>query len=265
MSKPPVAPGGDSAPMTELHVCQDGPSDAPTLVLIHGTGASTREWDPMVELLTESHHVVRVDLPGCGRSPKPKSYAVPDQIRLVGAALDEVGVEKAIVVGHSSGSAFATALAEERPDLVEGLVFINFGPNMAAYIAKEVPLRGASWSELTDDQIRFAIRDGFAEGFVVPKSFVDQFRDIDFEAFMATTQTMRAYLNERGLPDRLTPLGKPLLVLFGAEDQRWSPASAAEFRAVPGARVEMLSGLGHSPNLEDPPRTAALLLAFTAG
>ena len=45
---------------------------------------------------------------------------------------------------------------------------------------------------------------------------------------------------------------------------RWRSSSAAGYRAVPGATVEMLPGAGHSPNLEDPPRTAMPLLTFTA-
>ena len=73
-----------------------------------------------------------------------------------------------------------------------------------------------------------------------------------------------AYIQQQALPDRLAPLGKPLLVIYGEDDRRWRPSSAADYHAVPGAHVEMLPGLGHSPNLEDPPRTAAPLLAFTA-
>ncbi|MEU9689337.1 alpha/beta fold hydrolase [Amycolatopsis japonica] len=242
----------------EIHVCQDGPSGAPTLLLIHGTAASARSWEPMVPLLTESHHVIRIDLLGCGRSAKPdgESYAVPDQARRVCAVLDGLGVEQVVVVGHSSGGAVATALAEQRPDLVTALVFINTGPGMAAYVAKEVPIRAES--------IRKAMSDGFRPGFEIPRSYVDQFRDIDFAVFGAISQAIRAYLDERTLPERLAPLGKPLLVLFGEEDRRWRPSSAGDYSAVPGATVEMLPGVGHSPNLEDPPRTARHLLAFTA-
>lgn len=58
--------------------------------------------------------------------------------------------------------------------------------------------------------------------------------------------------------------GKPLLVLFGEDDRRWRSSSAADYHAVPGARVELLPGLGHSPILEDPPRVAGPLLDFAA-
>jgi pimeloyl-ACP methyl ester carboxylesterase len=249
----------------EIHVCQDGPHDAPALLLIHGTAASTRSWEPLLPLLTGSHRVIRIDLLGCGESARPDgaSYAVPDQARRAGEALDRLGAEQVTVVGHSSGGVFATALAEQRPDLVTAAVLINTGPDMAAYYAKEVPIRVASWADLTDDQIRQAMTDGFRPGFEIPQEFVDQFRDIDFQVFAATSQAIRAYLDERSLPERLAPLGKPLLVLFGEEDQRWRPSSAADYKAVPGATVTMLPGIGHSPNLEDPPRTAAPLLAFT--
>nr|WP_308429022.1 alpha/beta hydrolase [Streptomyces brasiliensis] len=229
----------------EIHVCQDGPRHAPTLLLIHGTAASARSWEPMVPLLTRSHRVIRIDLLGCGRSGKldDASYAVEDQARRAGEALDWLGVDHAGVVGHSSGGVFATALAEQRPNLVSAIVLINTGPHMAAYIATEVPLRVTSWADLTDDQIRLAMSDGFHEGFEIPQDYVDQFRDIDFHVFGATSQAIHAFLDERPLPARLAPLGKPLLVLFGEEDRRWLPTSAADYRAVPGTTVTMLPGL----------------------
>ena len=85
-----------------------------------------------------------------------------------------------------------------------------------------------------------------------------------YHAFTEAGQASLAYLQQRPLPARLATLGKPLLVIFGTEDRRWRSTSAADYRAVPGARIEMLPGVGHSPLFEDPPRTAELLLAFAA-
>lgn len=253
-----------SSATPHLHCYQDGPPDAPALLLIHGTAASGRSWEPILEFLTPSHRVVRVDLAGSGRSSAADdgSYAVQDQAARVAAELDRLGIEHALVAGHSSGGVFATALAEQRPELVDGLFFFDTGPHLAAYIATEVPLRAGDWSALGDDQIRDAIRDGFAPGFDIPKAYVDQFREIDLHAFAATSQAVIGYLTERSLPDRLAPLGKPLSVLFGADDQRWDPAAADDYRSVPGATVELLPRIGHSPNLEDPELAAQRLLAF---
>jgi pimeloyl-ACP methyl ester carboxylesterase len=250
----------------KLHVCQDGPRDAPALLLIHGTAASLRTWDPLVPLLTGSHRVIRIDLLGCGRSAKPDgaSYAIGDQARRVGAALERLGAGPVIAVGHSSGGLVATALAGQRPDLVTALALISTGPSMAAYIADEIAVGPAQWPELTDGQLRQLLSPAFGPGYEIPQPFVDEARGLDFHVFAATSQAVRAYLEEQALPDRLARIGKPLLVIFGQDDRRWRSSSAADYRAVPGATVELLPGLGHSPNLEDPPRTAVPLLAFTA-
>ncbi|MFF5337756.1 alpha/beta fold hydrolase [Streptomyces sp. NPDC013181] len=255
-----------------LRVCQDGPRDAPVLLLIHGSASSARSWDALVPLLVRdgarAHRVVRVDLLGHGGSDKPDdgSYAIPDQARRVGGVLDRLGVGRAMVVGHSSGGVTATALAELRPDRVSALVLVNTGPGLGAFIAPETqdsagPLR---WPP-TDEQIRQLASTGFSRpGYRVPDALLDEVRAMTAHTFAATMRGTRAYLAERALPERLAVLGKPLLVLFGADDRRWRSSSAADYHVVPGARVELLAGLGHSPILEDPPRVAGPLLDFAA-
>ncbi|MGB8943047.1 MAG: alpha/beta fold hydrolase [Streptomyces sp.] len=250
----------------DIHVCQEGLRDAPALLLIHGSASSTRSWDPLVPMLTGSHHVIRIDLLGHGRSTKPadRSYALPDQARRVGAALDRLGVEHAVVVGHSSGGVVATALAEQRPDLVTALALINTGPSLDAFIAPQSAPIGLSQWPPTDEQIRRFASSGFSRaGYQIPPELLDEVRRMTHHTFTTTMQATRDYLEQRALPDRLTALGKPLLVIFGEDDRRWRSSSAADYRAVPGAKVELLPGLGHSPILEDPPRTAIPLLAFT--
>ncbi|MCG7523407.1 alpha/beta hydrolase [Streptomyces sp. OfavH-34-F] len=255
-----------------LRVCQDGPRDAPVLLLIHGSASSARSWDALVPLLVRdgarAHRVVRVDLLGHGGSDKPDdgSYAIPDQARRVGGVLDRLGVGRAVVVGHSSGGVTATALAELRPDRVSALVLVNTGPGLGAFIAPEAQDSAGpvQWPP-ADEQIRQLASTGFSRpGYRVPDALLDEVRAMTAHTFAATMRATRAYLAERALPERLAVLGKPLLVLFGAEDRRWRASSAADYRVVPGARVELLAGLGHSPILEDPPRVAGPLLDFAA-
>jgi pimeloyl-ACP methyl ester carboxylesterase len=251
----------------EIYVRQDGPRDAPALLLIHGNASSARWWDALVPMLTPSHRVIRIDLLGYGRSAKPedRSYALPDQARRAGAAMDRLGVERVTAVGHSSGGAAATALAERRPDLVAAIVLINTGPHLGAHIAPPAAIDPAQWPNVSDEQLRRFASAAFSRpGYQIPVELLDEVRAMTFHSLTAATQASRDYVREQALPDRLAPLGKPLLVIFGEQDRRWRSSSAADYRAVPGARVEMLPGLGHTPILEDPARTASALLAFTA-
>jgi pimeloyl-ACP methyl ester carboxylesterase len=73
-----------------------------------------------------------------------------------------------------------------------------------------------------------------------------------------------AYIAERSVPERLTALDVPVLVIFGAADRRWEPSSAHQYDVVPNARVEQLPGVGHLPMFEAPGPTSRLLLGFAA-
>lgn len=180
-------------------MCRDGPRGAPALLLIHGTAASLRSWEPMLPLLAESHCVIRIDLRGCGKSARPDgaSYAVPDQACRAGAALDRIGVSRAVVTGHSSCGAVAAGLAEQRPGLVTALALINTGPRMAAYIANETANGPTRLSDVTDEQLRQLLSQAFSPGYTIPQPFVDEARGMNLRVHAATTQAVRAYLEER--------------------------------------------------------------------
>jgi pimeloyl-ACP methyl ester carboxylesterase len=257
-----------------MYVRQDGPRDAPALVLIHGSGGSSRWWDRVVPILAKSYRVIRIDLLGHGRSAKPDGdlYSMEQQAHRVGQALDQLGVAHAIMVGHSTGGYVATALAEQRGDLVTAIALIDTGPRLDTFVSSGAvgnliftPVVGQLlWRIRTDGIIRKGLSSAFAPGFTAPQGLVDDTRAMTYHALTATSRGSDDYLKQRPAPDRLAVLGKPLLVLFGELDQRFPSSSAALYRAVPGAKVEVLPGVGHSPMIEDPQQTAGLLLNFTS-
>ncbi len=255
-----------------MHVVHDGPREAPPLLLIHGSGASGASWNPVVAALAGRHHVIRVDLPGCGQSPPALSYEVPAQAGRVAAVLDDLGLRRVIVVGHSSGGYVATALAERRPDLVRSLALISTGPSPDALLRQPVllrvllvpPLGPLLWSRRSDAMIRKGLSVTCARPVDIPDDVVADLRGTTYRAFRSVLRQNAAYIAERSVPERLAALDVPLLVIFGAADPRWEPSSAHQYEAVPTARVELLPGVGHIPMFEAPETTSDLLLGFTA-
>lgn len=255
-----------------MHVDLDGQRDAPPLLLIHGSGASGASWATVVPALAACHHVVRIDLPGCGKSSAATSYDVPAQAGRVATLLDELGLRAVTVVGHSSGGYVATALAEQRPDLVGSLAMISTGPHIDALLPQPAVLRALLapplgpllWWRRSDAMIRKGIGATLAGPATIPSDMVDDARTTTYRAFRETLRENTAYLAERPVPERLADLGLPVLALFGADDPRWDPASAAQYGVVPGVRVELLPGVGHIPMLEAPEAVGRLLTDFTA-
>ncbi|GAA0951151.1 alpha/beta fold hydrolase [Virgisporangium aurantiacum] len=255
-----------------MHVAHDGPRQAPALLLIHGSGFSGASWSPVVPALAGHHHVIRVDLPGCGQSPPALSYNVPVQAGRVAAVLDDLGLPRVTTVGHSSGGYIATALAEQRPDLVRSLALISSGPSPDALLPQPLllrvllapPLGPLLWSRRSDAMIRRGISATCARPVDIPDDLVADVRGTTYRTFRTVLRRNTAYIAQRSVPERLAALEVPMLVIFGTADRRWEPSSAHRYDAVPNARVELLPGVGHIPMFEAPERTGELLLGFTA-
>jgi pimeloyl-ACP methyl ester carboxylesterase len=261
----------------DLHVTEDGPRDAPVLLLIHGFAGSTAWWNPVVPMLQQRYRVIRVDLLGHGASAKPAGgYDIPAQGRRVGAVLDQLRVDQAVIVGHSTGGAVATALAEQRPDVVAALVLIDTGPSQDAFISQGflgdlvsdvllVPVVGETiWQARSEAAIRNGLETAFTRKVDVPDEIIADVGGMTYRAFTATSREALHYLEQRPLPARLADLHVPVMVIFGTDDRRWRSSSADDYRVIPNVRIELLAGVGHTPMLEDPARTSALLATFAA-
>ncbi|WP_228000434.1 alpha/beta fold hydrolase [Nocardia australiensis] len=251
-----------------LHVVIDGNPAAPPLLLIHGSGATGSTWAPVVPSLATEYRVITIDLPGCGRSQPASTYTVAQQADRTATVLDELGVRNLKVVGHSSGGYVATALVERRPDLVGELVLVSTGPSHAALLPEPAiirvlaspPLGPLVWGIRTDSIIRRGLAATAAAPITVPDRAVADLRKTSYRAFRAILDANRDYIAAQTVPQRLIDAGKPLLVIFGDSDPRWDPASAHEYEAVPGAKLEYLRGVGHLAMLEDGDALARLIL-----
>lgn len=280
-----TAPGGEVVELdgADLQVVDrpasgEGREGRP-IVLLHCFGCSGRWWDPLVPLLNERHRVVTIDLIGHGGSEKPSSgYEITAQSAAVAGALNQLGVEGATVVGHSLGGSVATSLAEQASQLVDRVVLIGTASErgqvelpLTARLST-VPLVGeAIWRIRFDSIVKSGYADAFAPGFDVEDVFADPDRVVaDNEAMTYTSfEEARAagadFLDESSTASRLTATGVPLLAIGGSEDQILDTEQALTgFEAVPGARIEELDGVGHSPNVEDPEAVAELILPFAA-
>ena len=117
-----------------LHVAvlgleRDAPGADPPIVLIHGASGNLEDMRlALGEKLASSHRVILIDRPGHGWSSRPErgDYASPArQAELVAGALEQLGVRRAILIGHSWGGAFATAYALAFPERTAGLVLLS--------------------------------------------------------------------------------------------------------------------------------------------
>ncbi len=243
----------------------------PAIVLIHGFGAAIDWWDEIAPQLATDHRVISIDLIGHGGTEAPASgYSIPRQAELVAAILDHLGVDRVTVVGHSMGGEVATALAEQNPARIERMILIDsppvadttFTPMTQLYLE---PVVGEFLSRLqTDQALRRGLAQGFAPGFPVPDAFVADLKQLTYTAFRSAHDESIVYRKAKPPYERIAALQPvpPLLAIFGAQDAIVPPATGKLFAKVPGAQVAMIEGAGHSPMVEAPEQTLALIRGF---
>jgi pimeloyl-ACP methyl ester carboxylesterase len=265
-----------------LHVESTGKAPGPgveTFLLIHGYGASTFTWRHWAPRLASRGHVLLVDMKGFGRAPKPDDgrYSPEHQAELVVRLIEERGLGRLTLVGHSLGGGVALlvalGLSERLPARLERLVVVSG----AAYEQRLPPfVRLADHPRASSFLFRLLgprlVVRAVLQSIVYDRSRVEDEQVRGYAASLGTGDALRALLaSARQIrPERLDQLTAsyprleiPTLLLWGRHDRVVPPWVGQRLeRELPNARLHVLEACGHLPAEELPDESWAVLQAF---
>ena len=234
----------------------EGRGNGPPVLLLHGLGGSASSMTPLVPALVPlAPRIVLLELPGHGRSPDPAGgpLSAREYGEVVLACAEELASHhggKAVLMGNSLGGALALYAAHERPDLCAAVAGLN-----------------PAGAELSDEAV-----NGLPRSFPDPIAGASHMARLlfhrtpwpfwlvarDFARHWGTPTVQRILDDARSGSDRslgldvLTDIDVPVLILWGAEDRLLPLSSVEDFARIEGARVELIHGCGHVPQLEKP-------------
>lgn len=248
----------DSAP--------DAPPGTPTLLMLHGFASSLHTWQAWAEALSPRWRVLRIDLPGAGLTGADPSgdYGDARALQLIGKLLDERGIGRVTVIGHSMGGRIAWRLAAEQPQRVDRLVLI--APVGLEPGPPPEPPAGAGVLRrvLPRSVLQRGLESAYGDPTRLNPDTVTRYHDMLLapgvrDAILARLQQPAA----QDAPTQLPRVAAPTLLLWGELDRLIPPARAQDFqRLLPHARVVELPGLGHVPQEEAPAASLPALLDF---
>jgi pimeloyl-ACP methyl ester carboxylesterase len=243
---------------------EQGARSGPALVLLHGYTYSHRSFDLLLPHLPESWRVIAMTARGHGQSDKPQTgYEIADMAADVPLLLDALGIERAVIVGHSMGAAEALQVAASYPERVAGLVLIGAFASFADNAGVIELVRDVStFSENVDPEYILAFQEStFAE--MIPQRFLDT---VVSESMRCPAFVWRAAAQGflRFTPSERAPLCQsPALLIHGAKDAFVPHSDQLVLReALASARLFTMPTVGHTPHWERPAETSALIQAF---
>ena len=249
-------PGG-----VRLRYAARGAAGGPVVVMLHGYSDSWFSFSRVIPLLPKTIRVIALDQRGHGDSGRPaRGYAMDDFARDIIQLMDTLKIERATVVGHSMGSFVARRLAALAPERVTGLMLVGAGIRANNEAIQSL---GNMVDKLTDPVDPAFVREFQLSTIArpVPPEFIE--RAIS-ESHKLTADVWRQVFTGMIEYKPAEPAIKcPTVVIGGDKDAIFSVAEQqALARAIDGASIALVPGVGHALHWEDPERFASELVAF---
>lgn len=262
-------------PMGVTHYEMSGPSEAQTVVLVHGFSVPYYIWDPTFAALSEAGlRVLRYDLFGRGFSDRPRvKYDLGLFVQQLHDLLDMLEIHEPVdLLGLSMGGPITAGFTHKYPQRVRRLVWID--PAGVRPIGLSRLLQVATWPGLGELALalfgRESLVKGIASDFFDPAlvaEFQERYRvQMQYKGFrQAILSTVRSGMLGSFLEiyREVGKLGKPTLLLWGKNDTTVPLAHSRDLlAAVPHAEFHVIEACGHIPHYERPQEVNPILLKF---
>lgn len=230
------------------------------MILIHGFPLDHSIWDAVAEDLSEKARVITPDLRGYGESPKPEGeYTMRMMADDLIALLDQLGIDKAIMVGHSMGGYITLALAKAYPQRLSGIGFV------ATQAAADLPERRQARLILVDEIKRkgaqavvHANLKKYSRNAEVLKYTQELMLKAQPHVLMAC---LRGMADREDMTDFLKEIAVPSVVIAGEQDDLIPLERAREMvERIQRGWLVTVPNAGHMPMMESPKQVTSALI-----
>lgn len=246
-----------------IEVRDDGPRQAPALVLAGALGTDLRVWDALLAHLPEGLRLIRFSKAGHGLSDVAPHRGIGDYADDLMAVMDQCDIRRATLVGLSMGGMIAQSVAAKAPERVAGLVLCSTAARIGsadlwAQRIADVEAKGMA-----------AMADPILERWFSPEWRAGNPGSLGLWRNMLSRLPVEGYtaactaLRDGDLSDSTPRWRGPTLCIVGERDGSTPPDVVAELAAlIDGARLETIAGVGHLPPVEAPDRVGRLITDF---
>ena len=261
----------------QVHVRDIGkPDDRVPIVLLPGSESGLFAYEPWMAPLSKDRRVVAVDLPGFGLSAgmPEDDYRSEAYARFVVALLDQLGVQRCVLVGYGFAGEVAWQTAYAHPERVARMVLVTpqgypsdpWRRSLDDQLLRWSPTAWLGRFTRSRAVVEIGLQDRFNQPELISGELLDRYTELPLHEGNRRAQMLRRAQDRDGNQvERFRTLQAPTLILWG-ENDRQAPAQQALWfeRDIAGSKALMLSHVGHLPLEEAPDRTLAAVQSFLA-
>jgi len=258
-----------------VHVRDEGPRDAPVLMLVHGSSASLQTWEPWVERLSDDYRIISYDQPGHGLTgPTPDgNYDTPVFVETLDGVANALGLTNFAVAGSSMGGWVSWNYALAHGDRLNGLALIGASGVPDAqprslpigFRIARMPVISRLMQKITPrSMIESSVQQSVSNQDIVDDVMVDRYYDLLlYPGNRAATLARGSAERTVASPETMTAITVPTLLIWGEEDPLVPLSSGQWFdEHIPDSVLIAYPDIGHIPMEEAPDRSAADMRAW---
>ncbi|NKB44352.1 MAG: alpha/beta fold hydrolase [Alphaproteobacteria bacterium] len=260
-----------------FHYRDEGPRDAPAVLLVHAHWASLIMWDEWASALSNEYRVVRFDMAGHGLTGIDPSgdYTLERGVELLEKFNKALDLERFDIVGTSLGGTHAIHYTIKNPEHVDRLVLLNPGALNAGVRGRDTASALPWWIDaltlITPQSFfQFMLEGGYGDSNAVPKVVVSRWHELQMGADHRNAELERTRQYVSGdIVGMICSLSVPTLIMWGEDNPVVTVDQAYEFiellENAPNKQLAIYPGLGHMAVLEDPTITSRDIKSFLDG
>ena len=248
--------------VNNVNINYEESGEGEAIVFLHGFTGSNKDWVNQVNLISDQYRTISVDHRGHGKSDAPigeEFYSIKTFAGDVYAMLQQLGISKCCLVGHSMGGFMSLQLVLDHPEIVKGLVLVDTSsgdwdtaPGYAEFRAKLVDLA------LTEG-LEAAFEFNAANNPPVVEKFEKhpELREVARQKMLNTSVEGYVHIGNcfqkwPSVTARLGEIKVPTIVFLGEEDEGFIKASDLLREGIAGAKLVVIPNAGHNPHEEMP-------------
>lgn len=247
---------------------EGGPKDAEAVVLVHGFSSSADSWNRLAGQLKKRYHVIAPDLPGWGESTRIDSapYGYSDQVARLHQFLEQLGVRRFHLAGHSMGGGISARYASLHPEqlITLGLIAPHGATEPEESELARCVAQGDNWLVVSSmEGFERLMKNLFVNRPFVPRPVLKYLAQQTISRSEKTQRIFDEINSGTPLLEELKQIKAPTLIAWGDDDRLIDVSAAQVFRSqIQNSEVLIMKQTGHMPLLENVRQCGSAYVAF---